>query len=238
MFQEFEDQIKSEAVSQFPKEAVWLITKVGCRMVENVSSDPTMFFEVRQQDTAKALSEGLLAVVHSHAGGLHAPSAADMRGQAGSGVPWGLVLTDGTSCSDIVWWGDSVEPQPLVGRPFRHGISDCYALVRDYFRTERGITLRDFPRDWEWWSNGQDLINDGILPAGLRPVPMSEARPGDIWIAQIRSDVPNHTGILLEGGLALHQPGSRHAYDPYKLSVREPINRYLHFITHWLRYDE
>lgn len=237
MFSEHLEQIQREAVERFPEEAVWLITVTGCRLVDNVAQEPEQFFEVRPKDVAKALAEGLLAVVHSHTSGEHAPSAADMKGQASSGVPWGLVITDGKSCSDAVWWGDCLEPRPLIGRGFRHGVSDCYALVRDYYREHRGVVLKDFPRDWEWWKTGLDLINDGIIPAGFKVISAEDARPGDVWAAQIRSDVPNHTGVLLEDGLALHQPGANKASDPYKLSIREPVSRYQHFITHWLRYQ-
>lgn len=236
MFLEHIHQIQAEAVAEYPREAVWLITKKGCLKVDNIHEDPEHFFRVSERDTARAYAQGLLAVVHSHCDGIAAPSADDMRGQLATSVPWGVLNTDGTVASDITWWGAGVPKAPLVGRPFVHGVTDCYALVKDYFEIERGILLPEFPRDWRWWEKGQDLFTDGFEKAGFVRVDEADVRPGDCWLAQIRSNVPNHAGVLLENSLTLHQAGSREPIDLVRRSVREPVYRYTQFITHWLRY--
>lgn len=237
MFPEFTEQMMLQAVEAFPNEAVWLITTSGCHQVKNVAKDPTKAFSVGKRDMAAAIGEGLLAVVHSHPGFPACPSEADMRGQVSSRVPWGIISTDGTRALEPVWFGDQVPKEPLLGRRFRHGVTDCYALIRDYYREELGIGLIEFPRNWEWWLNGGDLYRDGIKPAGFRVIDESEARPGDMWIAQLRSPVPNHGGVLLERGLALHHPSARDPVDPAQLSRREPISRWLPYITIWLRHE-
>lgn len=239
MFLEFVEQIRAEAIEAFPNEAVWLITPGECRLVKNVAEDPTRYFRVAPRTMASAMSRGLLAVVHSHPNGWAVPSEADMRGQLDTNVPWGLVETDGVTCSQPVWWGHGVPKEPLVGRGFRHGVTDCYALIKDYYELEKGIALPEFPRDWAWWETGGNLFSKGFEPAGFRRIDESDARPGDVWLAQIRSAVPNHGGILLENSLALHQLGSPdQPVAPSKLSVREPIFRYMPHISHWLRYGE
>jgi proteasome lid subunit RPN8/RPN11 len=237
MFDEYREQIRREALAAYPREAVWLITPGECRQVENIASEPTKTFRVSKRDMAAAMARGLLAVVHSHPDYPACPSAADMRGQEASGAPWGIVATNGETATDIVWFGDQVERSPLIGRGFRHGVTDCYALIRDYYRSELGIDLIEFPRDWEWWLNGGDLYRDGIKPAGFRVIEQHEAKPGDMWIAQLRSPVPNHGGVLLEHGLGLHHPSAREPVDPSRLSVREPLARWLPYITIWLRHE-
>lgn len=237
MFDEYLEQIRAEAIEAFPCEAVWLITAAGCARVENIHEDPENFFSVSEQDTRRALAAGLLAVVHSHPSNVAAPSASDMQGQINTAVPWAIVATDGVACSDLVWWGPGAPAGPLIGRGFRHGTADCYSLIRDYYRLEKGITLREFPRDWLWWEQGQTLFVDGFKEAGFFRIDADEARPGDVWLAQIRSDTPNHGGVLLEDELALHQPGGKVPVELSKLSVREPIFRYMRHITHWLRYE-
>lgn len=236
MFAEYEAQIRAEALAAVPNEAVWLITEKGCRLVENISATPTTHFEVSQSNVARATAEGLLAVVHSHAHGDPVPSEVDMHGQLASSVPWGIVATNGVTCEEIVWWGDGVPKAPLVGRGFRHGVTDCYALVRDYYKMERGVDLPEFPRGWNWWNLGEELFTTGFEKAGFVRINQDEVEEGDVWLAQLRSDVPNHAGILLGQGLAIHQAGSTNAYDPTRLSVREPVARYMPHITHWLRY--
>lgn len=236
MFDVYIDQIKSQAVEAFPLEAVWLITEDDCQQVENVHKDPENFFSVSERDTCSAMALGLLAVVHSHPSNIAAPSASDMRGQINTAVPWGIVATDGVACSEPVWWGPGAEVPPLLGRGFRHGTTDCYALIRDYYRLERGVELPEFPRDWLWWEAGETHFVDGFPEAGFVTIPEADARPGDVWLAQIRSSTPNHGGILLEDGLVLHQPGGKVPVELSKLSVREPAFRYQRYITHWLRY--
>lgn len=231
------EQIKAEAIADYPLEAVWLVTKAGAIKVKNIASDPHHTFKVSRADMAYAAKSGLISIIHSHPDYPHCPSAADMRGQMASGVPWGIVSTDGVSCTDVIWFGDTVERLPLVGRPFRHGITDCYGLIRDYYKIELGINLVEFARDWEWWLNGGDLYRHGIKPAGFRVIDQSQAKPGDMWIAQVRSPVPNHGGVLLDNGLALHHPSGRNPVDASQLSRRDPVGRWLPYITIWLRHE-
>ncbi|MCY1360819.1 NlpC/P60 family protein [compost metagenome] len=205
--------------------------------MKNLAKDPTRTFHVHQKTMAAALSRGLLAVVHSHPDGYSVPSEADMVGQINTAVPWGIVATDGVACSAPTWWGAGTPKEPLIGRSFKHGVTDCYALIKDYYALERGIALPEFPREWGWWEQGGNLFTEGFAPAGFVQIPADQAQPGDVWLAQIRSAVPNHGGILLENGLTLHQLGSPNKpIDETKPSVREPIFRYQGHITHWLRY--
>lgn len=238
MFEEYVAQIVSEAVSEYPKEAVWLITPGECRLVDNCHEDPQNFFSVSKRDIGVAMSKGLLAIVHSHPNGVSAPSEADMESQISTNVPWGVLSTDGVTAGDLAWWGAPDQAPPLIGRPFRHGITDCYALIKDFYHIELGITLPEFPRSWEWWNEGGAGFTSGFPAAGFTVIDESEALPGDVWLAQIRSEVPNHGGVLLEGELILHQGGSTHQVDQSKRSAREPLYRYRPLITHWLRHKD
>lgn len=237
MFEEYADQIRDASKAAYPQEAVFLITPGECRPVKNIADDPTKTFRVDKRTMAAAVKRGLLAVVHSHPDFPDCPSEADMRGQLTTGVPWGIVATDGESATPIRWWGHD-ERAPLIGRGFVHGITDCYSLIRDYYAMELGIELPEFPRSWEWWRNGQDLYREGFAQAGFRRIEQQEARPGDMWLAQLRSDVPSHGGIVLEHGLCLHHPSANKPVDPERISRREPIGRWLPYITHWLRHEE
>lgn len=237
MFDEHHDQLRAEAIEAYPNEAVWLITPGECRRVRNVASNPSATFRVDKRTMAAAVKRGLLAVVHSHPDGPDCPSEADMNGQLASGVPWGIISTNGEGCLPPFWWGDDVPREPLIGRPFRHGVTDCYALIRDYYRLELGIVLPEYPRDWEWWLSGGDLYRQGFASAGFRVIDQAEAREGDMWWSQIRSPVPNHGGVYLGNGLILHHKTARLEADATRLSLREPIGRWMPYITTWLRHE-
>lgn len=237
MFEQYESQIRAEAQITYPLEGVWLITNERCEQVENIHEEPAERFRVSKGDLARAYAKGLLAVVHSHPDRENVPSEADMQGQINTGVPWGILTSTADGTTTVRWWGGPERP-PLIGRPFVHGITDCYALIRDYYWMEKDIDLPEFPRNWMWWDDGQDLFMEGFPQAGFRKIPPEEARPGDVWLAKIRCETINHGGILLDEGLMLHQIGSPLSpIDTSRLSAREPFSRYQRFVEVWLRYD-
>lgn len=218
---------RADALQRFPNESCGLVIAGEYRPFPNVADRPHEHFQL----PADAPDE-YQAVIHSHCApdaGLH-PSAADMAGQFETAVPWGIVLTDGKECSRPVWWGDFRLHEPLIGRAFIHGITDCYSLIEAFWHQKHGVRLPVFPRDWDWWHARGDLYRDGFGKAGFRQIKESEGRSGDVVLMQVRSPVPNHAGIVLDGGLILHHLQRR-------LSRREPLGGWRKFITHWLRRD-
>src|SRR6476661_4121625 len=100
---------------------------------------------------------------------------------------------------DVFWFGDQLTPAPLIGRGFRHGVHDCYSLLRDYYRSERNDPIIDQPRDWNWWDarrpggngNRLDLYRDYFDKAGFRKIPVNEAiEPGDGLMMAFNYAVP------------------------------------------------
>lgn len=238
---EVEAEARRHAIDAYPEEACGLVVSDGPRVryvrVNNIAPNPRESFAMPLRVWAR---HQIRAVVHSHPdkSADDGPSASDMRQQIATALPWGLTCTDGVAASPVIWWGDMLPVPDLVGRPFRHGPSgsdgagDCYALIRDWYRVERGIVLREFPRDVEWWNNGADLYRQGFGDAGFRRLDTDreQPQPGDVFLAQVRSPVPNHGGIYLGSGLVLHQLSNR-------LSRREPVGPWAKMITHWLRYE-
>ena len=235
-FDKYYPAIAAHAAAEYPKEACGIITAdEGYLPMLNVAEDPQEHFAL----PAAALEKlpGALAVVHSHPDGPDAPSATDIAGQINSALPWGLcVVSSDRTVSKPFYWGDMLEPPPLIGREFRHGPSgtdgkgDCYALIRDWYRLEKGITLPDFPRDDAWWETGGDLYVAHFAEAGFVEIPAQQARDGDVFMMKVQSDRINHAGLLVDGEqLILHHLSGR-------LSRREPMGRWYKFIAKWVRY--
>lgn len=225
---------KEYCISKFPEEACGLIIDGQFVPKGNIAADPTRDFLIDDMEYAAALATGKLeAVVHSHPVrnlAMISLSVSDMRGQTATGVPWGVVTCDGSNTSDVFWWGEGVSKPPLLGRPFAHGIYDCYSLIKDFYKDAWDIGLPEFPREWDWWNKGQNMYLEKYTSAGFKPIGPSEVRAGDVFLAQIRSPVVNHGGIVLDGGLVLHQLQDR-------ISCREPLATWTKLITHYLRYD-
>lgn len=234
------EQIRDQALECYPEEGVWLITKKGCKQVNNIHEDPENFFDVGLSDVKAARAAGLLAIVHSHTNDQHYPSSSDMAMQISNGVPWGILTCDGVGSSEIRWWGGNTadEIDDLERRTFCHGTTDCYALVRDFYLVKYGIKLKDFPRDWRWWDT-ENLLEEGFPQAGFSVV-KGEPKPGDVWLASFHSpsQTLNHCGVLLENDLTHHHPGAGTPINTSKRATIEPIYRYLQHIQLWVRHKD
>jgi cell wall-associated NlpC family hydrolase len=153
-----------------------------------------------------------------------------MQAQLAMGIPWGIVsLASPESAREPFWFGDDLPVPPLIGREFRHGVTDCFALVRDWFRVELGVTIPNYPRQHEWWKADKNMFIDLFRDAGFRRIPRVE-RKGDCVIGMVLGRVPNHSGVYLGGGLILHHLERR-------LSRQEPIGPWMKYVTHCLRHE-
>lgn len=228
--------IRADARARYPEEACGAVTPNGYLPLPNLAAERRTSFDCRAGCDELQMAGQLLAVVHSHPDGPEAPSAMDIASQRTMDVPWGLVMTDGAVTSVPFFWGDCLEPPPLLGREFRHGPSgtdgkgDCGALVRDWYRLERAILVPDFPRADNWWKQpGQDLYAQHYAEAGFKLANRDEPEVGDLALIQWRSvDVANHAGIYVGGGLLMHHLSGR-------LSRREPIGPWMKHVRLWLR---
>jgi len=204
------------------------------RRMDNKAAGRADRFEI---DSAALVAQGpVAAIVHSHPHGPAFPSAADMRQQAATAIPWGIAVPPPHPDSGLFWFGTGIA-YPLMVRPYRHGVTDCYALIRDWFAAEHALILADRPRDWDWWSIGGDLYASCYEQAGFLRLP-NEAplQQGDIGLAALRSPVLNHALLLLDGGLVLHHPAGNYGFDAARLPRREPVERWYRHIRFWIRH--
>jgi len=100
------------------------------------------------------------------------------------------------------------ENSPYEGRPFLHGMFDCYTLVRDYYKRNFEIFLpTNIQRDWEWWNKGQNLYLENAKDCSFDEV--EDIKKHDVLIMKINSPVPNHAAIYLGEGKILHHMAGR-----------------------------
>lgn len=219
----------AHALAEFPMEACGVVVGDAYVPMENVAENPERDFTIAKRAYAKVAKKAQ-AILHSHPNGDPWPTRCDMASQIATAKPWGVFSCNGETCSTIRLWGDGVEVAPLVGRDFVHGVSDCYSLVRDYYRTARGLLLPEVPRDAEWWKAGLNLYTDHLEKEGFRAITPAEARPGDGFLCAIRAQTLNHAGVLVENDLILHHLQGR-------LSRREPLGPWRRHIQIWVRHD-
>ncbi|CEK08792.1 C40 family peptidase [Escherichia coli] len=172
----------------------------------NISAEPEAYFRIAPEDWLWAEMQGeIVALVHSHPGGLPWLSEADRRLQIKSALSWWLV------CRGEIHKFRCVPH--LTGRRFEHGVTDCYTLFRDACHLA-GIDMPDFEREDDWWRNGQNLYLDNMAVTGFYRVPLSSAQAGDILLCCFGASVANHAAIYCGNGELLH-------HLPEQLSKRE-----------------
>lgn len=94
------------------------------------------------------------------------------------------------------------------GRPFIHGMFDCYTLVRDYYKRNFNIFLpTNIQRDWEWWNKGENLYLENAKDCSFEEA--EDIKKHDVLLMKINSPVPNHAAIYIGDGKILHHMAGR-----------------------------
>lgn len=199
----------SEAISNVkPKERCGVIVKDGDgqRLIEckNIADRPQETFKFDPTEWAYlTVDYEVIAIWHTHPNASASPSPADLKMIEATQLPW-----------HIVSWPEGghsyTEPSgyeaPYIGRPFVHGVLDCYALCRDWYKRELGIDLPDDEREDDWWNKGKSIYLDGFERNGFTSIgtDVRKLQRGDGILMQIRSPVPNHAAVYLGDGKILH----------------------------------
>ena len=143
--------INAHANECHPKESCGVIVNGDYIPCTNVAVDDAQF-EIDVMDIVGAEKEGkILAYCHSHPDGTTAPSQPDRVQMNLHGLPW--IITDG---ENVELHKPDGYQAPLLGREYYHGLLDCYTLVKDYYHRELSITLNDYERKDEWWTDAKN----------------------------------------------------------------------------------
>lgn len=224
--------IEEHAIREYPRESCGLVIDGTIRgrdidgdylPLENLHPDPTKSFRIDRKIWLE-LGSRVTAVVHSHPDGPDCPSEADMRSQMATRLPYIIVSTNGVNCTTPFEFGVDLEPHPLVGRGFRHGVTDCFAAIRDWYRLNTEVVLEDFARDWLWWKKGSNFYVENYSAMGFRLLNENEEpKRGDAFFVCVGSKVPNHGGIYVGNGKIYHHlaPARGGPYAPSYLAVEE-----------------
>ncbi|MDN4590845.1 hypothetical protein DBA29_20400 [Xenophilus aerolatus] len=206
---------QAHVLRDYPNEACGFIVKGKYIPCKNVSATPETHFEVDSKDYIKALKKGPLeALLHSHPykegerlmQPAEWPTTADMESWLAwkMEIPFGIVGTDGVGFTRMAWL-DEANPEPLTGREFIHGVNDCFSVIRDWFRQERGITLKNFARGWGWWEMDKNLYVDNFAAAGFEEIDVDDLQVGDVVMLQIGSiQVIHHAAVVVGNNQILH----------------------------------
>lgn len=220
--------IKAHAVARYPEESCGLVIVERGRekylALSNRSERPMEDFTISAVDLADAEDRGeIIAIVHSHPNMSCRPSMADMVSCESHRKPFVIVEVGADGAGEMSYTEPSGYQAPLVGRPFVHGVLDCYSLVQDWYAREWGIALPHFERQELWWTKGEDLYMQHYADAGFSPI-KGPIKYGDVVLMQLQSKVTNHGAIYIGDSQLL-----QHVFN--RLSSRDLYSGYFQEIT-------
>jgi proteasome lid subunit RPN8/RPN11 len=217
----------------YPAEAAGMVANGQYVELENVSATPGEEVALDDHSHLKVAADAEL-FFHSHPDGLQCPSADDMLYQQQLGIPFVIQpWPEGRAFC----FGDMLERAPLVGRAFRHGVHDCYAVIRDWYLAKGIKTLWDQPRGWQWWTKGQNLYTENFAQAGFVKIEPSEATEvGDLLLFSFNYGVPMHGALVCDKDLLLNHSAGARPLDHTRLSSIVPRSRWVRHATLALRY--
>ena len=207
------------AQAEDPKESVGVLLNIRgkeryypCR---NLSMTSYQCFILDPEDYIAASNVGeIIAIIHSHPTTSPIPSQADKISCENSNLPWHIVNPK------TEHWG-YCEPcgyqAPILGRQWVWGITDCWSLVRDWYKEEKNIILRD----WERPLTPEDFLKDPMfekcaLSTGFRELRNDEKlENGDVILMSILGNGLNHVAIFLDGDVLHHLTDRLSCIEPY-----------------------
>ncbi len=205
MKDEIIEAIDRHAEREFPNECCGLVIQAGSSLsyVEcvNTSHDPSNSFLIDPVVYAR-FGEKIKYIVHSHPNRSPDPSDADKASCERCNVPF---LIYSYPSREIGSYHPSGYKVPLEGRKFVYSIMDCFSMVRDFYRDELGIDIKDrVRRPFGWWNeaNASGYLIGDCSKWGFHKV--GSPKHGDVIVMQLQGNAPNHFAIYLEGGLILH----------------------------------
>ena len=219
----WKDAALVHAKDQDPKEAVGLLLNVKGKQryypCQNLAITNHQEFILNPEDYVKADNLGeIIGIVHSHPITPPTPSQADRISCEHSNLPWYIVNPKTEQWADLKPEGYRPE---LCGRPWVWGITDCWSLVRDWYKQEKNIELIDYERSMtpeEFLEN--PLFEKYAKNTGFRELANDEAlKKGDVLLMSILHPTLNHVAIFL-GDMVLHHLADR-------LSCKEPYSEWL-----------
>ena len=120
----------------------------------------------------------------------------------------GVTVGSSKNLSEVFIPDKYFENSSFTGRPFLHGLFDCYTLIRDYYKKEFNVYLpTNMQRNWEWWLQGDNLYLDSAKYYGFEEV--RELKIHDVIIMKVASPVPNHGAVYIGDNKILHHMAGR-----------------------------
>tara|TARA_R100000329_G_scaffold43305_1_gene40421 strand:- start:751 stop:1452 length:702 start_codon:yes stop_codon:yes gene_type:complete len=211
------------AKKEDPKEAVGIVLNIRGKLkyypCRNLAITDHQCFILDPEDYVKADNIGeITAIFHSHPIAPPTPSQADKISCEDSDLPWYIV---NPKTQEWAYLEPTGYKPPLLGRQWVWGITDCWSLVRDWYKEEKNIELRDWNRPLTPEEfNNNPLFEQCAWRTNFRELRSDEKlENGDVLLMSIMYPTLNHVALFFQGDVIHHLTD--------RLSCREPYSEWL-----------
>ena len=223
------------AKDQDPKESCGLLLNIKgkekyfpCR---NLSMTAFQCFIIDPEDYIKADNTGdIIAVVHSHPVTPPVPSQSDKVACEQSGLVWHIVNPKTESWGYLKPTGYKA---PILGREWAWGVTDCYTLVRDWYKEKLDIDLIN----WQRPTTLEDFNKKPMFEKCAEETGFRELRPdeklidGDLLFMSIFSNNLNHVAIFIDGDVLHHLADRLSCIEPYSEWLLKCTGKRLRYVA-------
>ena len=223
------------AKDQDPKESCGLLLNIKgkekyfpCR---NLSMTAFQCFIIDPEDYIKADNTGdIIAVIHSHPVTPPVASQSDKVACEQSGLVWHIVNPKTESWGYLKPTGYKA---PILGREWAWGVTDCYTLVRDWYKEKLNINLID----WQRPTTLEDFNKEPMFEKCAEETGFRELRPdeklidGDLLFMSIFSNNLNHVAIFIDGDVLHHLADRLSCIEPYSEWLLKCTGKRLRYVA-------
>ena len=225
----------AHAKDQDPKESCGLLLNIKgkeryypCR---NLSMTAFQCFIIDPEDYIRADNTGdIIAVIHSHPVTPPVPSQSDKVACEQSGLVWHIVNPKTESWGYLKPTGYKA---PILGREWAWGVTDCYTLVRDWYKEKLNIDLID----WQRPTTLEDFNKDPMFEKCAEQTGFRELRSdeklinGDLLFMSILSNNLNHVAIFIDGDVLHHLADRLSCIEPYSEWLLKCTGKRLRYVA-------
>ena len=225
----------SHAKDQEPKEAVGLVLNIRGKLkyypCNNLAITDHQCFILDPEDYLKADNAGyIVGIFHSNPINPPTPSQADKVSCEASGLPWYIVNPTSQEWSYLEPCG--YKP-PLLGRQWVWGVTDCWSLVRDWYKENKNINLRDWERPLTPQEfNDKPLFEQCADDTNFRELQNNERlEDGDVLLMSIMYPTLNHVALFFQGDVIHHLTDRLSCREPYSVCVLKCTGKRYRYVS-------
>jgi len=209
----WKDKAAQHAKDCLPEESCGLLAVVKGKEkyfpCKNLATNLCSYFIIDPDDWAFAEDRGeLIAIIHSHPTGPIFPSKTDKTACEYLGLPWHIYSPEQ---DDWFYFEPNGYKPPLLGREWVWGIADCWSLVVDWYKKEKGVKLLDYKRPTTAENFLDDPVFEKYLPSrGFRLLESNEDLiNGDVLLMNMAKYTGCHVGVYVGEQMVLHHQVGR-----------------------------